>query len=296
MQFEGLLILERHDGKAGRTAVPTASWSAEHTELCRQHGVTQLQLNVSQGWLGGSIEFLSSLPEVQSIQFIGCGVVDLTPLRTLPNLEELRLDAPVIGFDFTTLTRLKHCFLSWSGSVKSILQCEYLTALDVSGPKLKDLEELATLQRLEVLTIRSSPLSSLIGIAKLPCLRQLSLIYLRKLQSLEPLSECHELTSLQIHGCKNIGSLEALSSLSQLEALTIENCGTVESLQPIAKLPNLSGLNFIDTIIRDGDIGCLLDNKKLTRIHFDNHRHYSHTRREWHQARWPGQDWVQALT
>jgi hypothetical protein len=134
------------------------------------------------------------------------------------------------------------------------------------------------------------------GISKLGRLRQLSLIYLRKLQSLEPLVECHELTSLKIHGCKKVDSLEPMSKLTKLKDIAIENCSTVDSLRPIAKLPELCGLNFIDTNIRDGDIGCLLSNKKLTRIHFDNHRHYSHTRRQWHQERWPGQDWVAGLT
>ena len=103
-----------------------------------------------------------------------------------------------------------------------------------------------------------------------------------RLTSLKGIETLANLEELEIHTCRGIGSIEEVGSLSHLQKLHLDNDGDIESLKPLEKLNSLVSLSFYEsTNILDGDLSPLLHHQKsLSRVSFQNRRHYSHRREE----------------
>jgi hypothetical protein len=70
-------------------------------------------------------------------------------------------------------------------------------------------------------------------------------------------------------------------SLLCLKKLFLNNCGDIQSLRPIQSLKDLEWVIFYEsTNVLDGDLTPILHLKKLSRLSFQNRRHYSHKREE----------------
>jgi len=86
---------------------------------------------------------------------------------------------------------------------------------------------------------------------------------------------------LNIDTCKAIDSIEEVGSLPRLRKLNLNNDGNIESLKP---LDNLKGLELVvfyeSTNILDGDLTPLWRQKNLSRVSFQNRKHYSHKRED----------------
>src|SRR5262249_11900376 len=119
------------------------------------------------------------------------------------------------------------------------------------------------------------------GLRPLARLRSLRLANLKRLQSLAGLEALTNLEELEIHTCRAFTSIEEVGALSRLRKLLLNNDGKIASLKPIDKLSDLQWVLFYEsTNIVDGDLSPLLRLKKLSRLSFQNRRHYSHRREE----------------
>ena len=73
--------------------------------------------------------------------------------------------------------------------------------------------------------------------------------------------------------------------MSRLRKLHVSNANEIESLKPLEKLSGLEWVTFVEsTDIRDGDLSPLLRQKNLSRVSFQNRRHYSHSREDFGAA------------
>jgi Leucine-rich repeat (LRR) protein len=113
----------------------------------------------------------------------------------------------------------------------------------------------------------------------------LRLANLRRLTSLAGIEALTNLEELDIHTCRKIRSIEPVGYLSRLRKFYLNNDGDIESLKPLAKLNELEWvLLYESTNILDGDLSPLLGQKNLSRIAFQNRRHYSMRREEFRVA------------
>lgn len=145
----------------------------------------------------------------------------------------------------------------------------------------KDIVPFMRLINLESLAIFNARVENLLGFGTLKKLRSLRLANLKRLTSLAGIEGLENLQELDIHTCRAIGSIEQISSLSQLQKLYLNNDGDIESLKPIDKLTGLEAVLFYEsTNILDGDLSPLKRQQNLSRISFQNRRHYSHRREE----------------
>jgi hypothetical protein len=64
----------------------------------------------------------------------------------------------------------------------------------------------------------------------------------------------------------------------------VNNCGDIETLKPLSRLTSLEWVTFSEsTNIVDGDLSSLFQ-MRLSRIAFQNRRHYSHKREAFHPS------------
>ena len=76
-------------------------------------------------------------------------------------------------------------------------------------------------------------------------------------------------------------SIDEIGRLTRLMRLFLNNIGPLASLAPLDQLTNLEWMTFDgSTNILDGDLSPLTRLPHLSRVAFQNRRHYSHTRKE----------------
>jgi hypothetical protein len=89
---------------------------------------------------------------------------------------------------------------------------------------------------------------------------------------------------LNIEACRAVGSIDEVGSLSRLRKFHLNNNGEIASLKPLKTLSALESVVFWEsTNIRDGDLSILVQ-KNLSRVSFQNRRHYSHSREDFGAA------------
>ena len=131
----------------------------------------------------------------------------------------------------------------------------------------------------------NAPVNNLHGLSPLKHLKYLRLANLRRLTSLAGIEGLAALEELNIDTCRAIGSIDEIGSLSRLRKLHLSNAGEIESLKPLEKLSGLEWVTFVEsTNIRDGDLSPLVHQKNLSRVSFQNRRHYSHRREDFGTA------------
>lgn len=284
------------DGDSGKRLILKGPWNEEVERVFLNEQVEELELRDVYGWNDSSLYFLKSISKsLKTLCIQSDRTIELQEIESLRNLRHIGL---FCKFDrkmnFEDLP-LESCSLFWSPKVKSILKCRSLKELWISRYSNGDLSALFKLEELESLHLVQGSVRSLTGIEHLKNLRTIYLERLTKLEDLEGLEHCSSVSYLLIDVCKKIGSLETLGGLKSLEHLFVSNCGEIESLHPLLSLRNLKSLDFAEsTKILDGDLGALLSMPKLAHLNFANRKHYSHTRREWHMAKFPDQDWAKA--
>ena len=178
------------------------------------------------------------------------------------------------------------CGLEWRPKSESLFSCTTLRKLFVNRYKKKDVDAFSTLVNLESLTILNAPVGNLFGLGPLKRLRYLRLGNLRRLASLAGVESLAALEELNVDTCSRVSSINEVSSLSRLRKLHLSNDGEIKSLKPLAKLNRLEWVTFAEsTNIRDGDLSPLIGLKEnLSRVSFQNRRHYSHRREDFGAA------------
>jgi len=275
------------DGEYGRRAVITSAWSPEMSRYLLAHDVLELELNYAKGWRGNDLSFLKELPQLRAFKIIDhFGLPYVEPIHYLHELRALDVQTYCkTPIRFSEFPQLEDCGLEWRPKCESLFSCTTLKKLFVNCYKAKDVDSFSNLVNLEWLAILNAPVHNLRGLTPLKRLRYLRLANLRRLTSLAGIEELAALEELNIDTCRAIGSIGEVGSLSRLRKLHVSNANEIESLKPLEKLSGLEWVTFVEsTNIRDGDLSPLLRQKNLSRVSFQNRRHYSHRREDFGAA------------
>lgn len=279
----GTLTFE--DGRYGRRAVLYAEWSEGLEKQLKEHEVVELELNMAKGWRGADLSFLTRLSFLEAFDILDLTIEDVTPIHALHKLRRLGLTTYCsTEIRFSEFPLLETCGIEWRPKAKSLFDCKTLKSLFVNRYKGKDTEPFSNLTNLESLAILNAPIASLHGLSSLGKLKSLRLGALRRLDSLRGIENLKALEVLDINTCRLVNSLAEVGSLFQLRKLFVNNCGDIESLKPLSRLTSLEWVTFSEsTNIVDGDLSSLFQ-MRLSRVAFQNRRHYSHKREAFHAS------------
>jgi Leucine-rich repeat (LRR) protein len=274
--------LQIENGLYGQRAVATGEWSEQMSGYLRDHGIVDLELNSGKGWRGSDLSFLANLPHLKSFKIIDFRISSVEPIHNLQELRTLEVTTYCqTEIRFLAFPQLEECALEWRPGATSIFECKQLKKLFVNRYDGEDVVPFLKLINLESLAILNAPVGNLRGLSALTRLRVLRLANLKRLKSLAGIEGLTELEELEIHTCRSIGSVEEIGFLSQLRRLYLNNDGCIDSLKPLGRLRHLESVLFYEsTNILDGDLSPLLLQGGLSRVSFQNRRHYSHKRED----------------
>jgi len=182
------------------------------------------QIDISSYRFISTLEPLSKLTELKTINISGTHVDDLTFIRNLTRLESLNISETYI----TSLDPLRHAI--------------HLKNLDAANTKISDLAPFQAYPALERLNLSGSEITDLAHLSTLALLRDLR-INNTAIADLSPLAAGSQLEVLDISGTM-VTSLDALRQLTRLERLHADD-SKITDLSPLAGLINLQYL-FID--------------------------------------------------
>jgi hypothetical protein len=274
--------VELEEGRHGRRAVITSTWSDAILEWLVEADIAELELNWAKGWAGRDLSFLPRLPRLRSLAIVDRWLSSVEPIHALHELRHLGLNviSSRTKLDFSAFPHLRECTFSWLPGTRSLFECTTLETLALRGYRGLDFAPFGDLRNLEWLDIYRAPFVDLKGVGGLKKLRTLHLGDLRRLASLSDLERAIELEWLFFQSCRGIHAIDEVRHLSGLQNFDLDKCGDIASLTPLRDLPNLRRVSFVETNIVDGDLSFLVNKPGLQRISFGNRRHYSHRREE----------------
>jgi hypothetical protein len=274
--------IEFENGKYGLHAVLKSAWSEQIAKEIRTHQCQELEINHAKGWCGDNLYFLSLCPWLKAFKIIDFKIRSVEPIHELHDLRALEVMTYCnTELQFSAFPQLEECALEWRIKAESLFNCGGLKHLFVNSYSGKNLASFSRLEKLESLAILNAPIISLDGISSLRNLRSLRLANLKKLQSLKGIEVLTNLEELEIHTCRQITSISEIAALLNLRKLHLNNDGQIVSLKPIDAINNLESVLFYEsTNIVDGDLSPLMRQKNLSRVSFQNRRHYSHKRED----------------
>ncbi|HKS80181.1 MAG TPA: hypothetical protein VJR23_01630 [Candidatus Acidoferrales bacterium] len=275
--IEGITL---EDGKYGKRAVATSVWSGEITDFLVDRGIKELELNDGKGWRGSDLSFLAKLPNLHALTIIDLKIPSVEPVHLLPELRALEIITYCkTEIRFEVFSHLEECALEWRPRAVSLFDRTTLKRLFINRYDGKAVDRFANLVGLESLAILNAQVDNVRALGALTNLRSLRLANLKRLTSLEGIEHLVNLEELEIHTCRAIGSIEQLSALSRLRRLNLNNDGNIKTLRPLEGLTSLESVIFYEsTNVVDGDLTPLLRGKHLSRVSFQDRRHYSHRR------------------
>ncbi len=281
LRIEGVRREDRYlirTGELGETVILAQDRITQTLAFMKERSYDRLEVNRTLGYPSPDLSPVTAFSFLTGFSLIH-GPVDIAPFRGLPGLTQLAIRAHVIApFDFACLPNLLACRLHWWPGAKSVFTCTGLKSLDLDYYKHKSIGPLREFNRIEHLGISNSPLEDLTAIAEMPPLRELELINLGKLSTLDALKPQTQLRRLEIDGSRKLTEISALAGMTQLRSLHLCNAGRIKSLKPLQKLQHLQQLfMWEDTNVQDGDMRVLLELPELRLVAFANRRHYTHT-------------------
>jgi hypothetical protein len=274
--------IQLEDGVYGRRAVITSTWSNDMADYLLANKVVELELNDGKGWRGDDLSFLEKLPQLKAFKILDFTISSVEPIHFLPALASLEVITYCRSeIRFGAFPLLEECALEWRPKAASLFDHAKLKRLFVNRYSGVDFTSLARLVKLESLAVLNAPLENLFAIGSIRNLRCLRLAGLKRLASLAGIEGLEKLEELEVHTCRSIQSIEQVGCLTRLKKLSLNNDGRIESLKPLNRLNGLESVLFYEsTNILDGDLSPLLRQDHLSRVSFQNRRHYSHRREE----------------
>ena len=196
-----------------------------------------------------TLEPLSELTELQTLNISGTNINDLSPLRNANKLKVLKAANTRID----DLSPLKYDIM--------------LEELDVANTDVNNLSVLEILSNLEKLNINNTRISAIDEIKNCP---NMAYLYAEgtRISSLTPLADLQHLTVLNINNTQ-VNNLGPLSNLPSLQSLKISQT-RVSSLKPLQEVRSLKELYCSNTPIND--LSPLNNHRFLSKIYCDNTR------------------------
>ena len=264
----------------------TISIESDRIEECmsyyKSQGLTRVSVSPLMGYSRLNLEFLKDYPFIRGVSLPDASGIDINGLGFLEDsLEYLLVANNRQALDLGRFGKLKELRADWHSRLGITSACRQLRILDLSKykPSTKDLNELASLPKLEDLSIVQSPLTSINGIGRFYLLRRLELSYLTKLESVAGIKELSgsELEILECEKCKKIGDHASVRSVPSLRVVRFNDCGEMPSLGFLNGMPHIEDFRFVNTNVIDGDLRPLL---RLKSTGFFKKKHYSHSPEE----------------
>ncbi|MCR5014296.1 MAG: hypothetical protein K6A28_05950 [Bacteroidales bacterium] len=194
-----------------------------------------------------TLDPLTELSDLTTLNISGTNTNDLTPLRNANKLQVLKLAETYIG----DLTPLKYDIM--------------IHELDVAATQVNDLSILSSLNRIEKLNISETYVSTLKDLEHCPNLRYL-IAEGSKISNIQPVSKLEVLQALDISGT-NVRDLSPIAGLKSLQSLKISKT-PVSNLEALRDLENLKELYCSNTSVKD--LSPLQGHRRLSKIYCDN--------------------------
>ena len=180
------------------------------------------------------------------------GVTDLTPLASLPHLQELSIvDAtPSSLAPLVKNTELRRLDIPHGVDLAPLPKLTWLTYVEIDCRNAACIAAVAKLPKLTTLGLRAEDLdaTALAPIATLTTLQDLTLMdtALVDLSLIAPLTK---LTKLNLQGNAKLKNIDGLTAFPELSWLTIENGNGAKDARVLSKLPKLTTLYAEDTLL-----------------------------------------------
>jgi Leucine-rich repeat (LRR) protein len=272
-------------GRFGTRAVLNRPWCSSFLPLLQEKEIAELELNDGKGWHGESIEFIRKFPNLKALDIIDFRIQSVEPVHDLNQLRTLTiLTYCKTRLQFSNFPFLEECSLEWRQGAESLFDSVQLKELFVNRYKGRDLRSFSKLHNLVSLILLGASIASLAGIEALTKLNRLRLGDLRRLQSLTGIENLTALERLNVGTCRKIGGIDQVARLSNLREFFLNNDGPIASLKPLDSISGLETVTFSEsTNVLDGDLSPLARQPHLSRVSFQNRRHYSHRREDFWQ-------------
>lgn len=224
-----------------------------------------------------SLDFLADYTFLRKLH-IGCiHDQDYSFLKKLHHLEDVSIQISTSDknpIDLSAQIELKNLWLHWrKGKILGLNNCKKLKDLRISEFNEKNLTVLPNFTDLEFLSIKTSSIQSLEGLAGMSNLKSIILGNCRKLQDISSISEARKLVALELNKCPSVRNLDALSALKDLEKLQLVNMSHIESIQVVKNLTKLQSLGLIEnTNVLDGDLSPA---RGIAQVSSRNREHYN---------------------
>jgi hypothetical protein len=199
-----------------------------------------------------SIDGLNYLSDkLRTLGFGGTRKFSLSILERFPNLTNFSVGRPV--HDLEVITTLRN--LRWVGLGGTL--------------KLTNLDILAELPQLMIVSLESGRCPDLSALASLPELQMLDISSMPTVQDtdLAPIADCVELKHLELYSLPHITALPNLSRLTNLHGAYLETMRSLNSLAGLAAAPNLTYLKVTDDKITPEIFGSLQGHPTLKHVY-----------------------------
>lgn len=212
---------------------------------------------ISVGWNFGGYSKLE--PYAENIRWLWSpsDEISLKDIGVLTNLERIDL---VVGsewehFDYRDLPKLTTFRCKDAQKLNpTLLNCPTLQNLEIySCRKLNSIELLYSLENIESMIIRGSPIKDLKGIEKFQKLTELRMANCRSLLDISALSSLPDLKILELYNNIKMQNLDVIHNLYDLRALFIINSRLVTQ-ESLSYLSDMHYLKYVDVFIRTNSI------------------------------------------
>jgi len=236
---EGLRSLSRL-----RVLIYPLSRRGGQDEIDVLRGLNQLrELGISPLLRGLDVTPLTTCTGLTSLRLVTMEKIDMAPLASLSNLEDLLLDGTTKNLAaIGCLTRLRSLSVTFNNrvSLKWFSNLQNIEKFSFVGSRLSDFDMLRMFPRLSFLDLRNTNIDSL--------------TYLEKTTGLE---------TLELGLCRKLESLDGIERLTALGRLDIDELRSIPSIRPLAALRHLRRLNMRDTRVVDGNLSPLMQLSEL---------------------------------
>lgn len=264
----------------GTRVIINGFWDDSYIDLINKKNVDEIELNDGKGWNGESVDFLKNFPNLKSLIIIDLRIKSIDSIYYLKKLNNLELITYCKdSINFQTFPELERCNFEWIRHSESLFELSKLKSLFINNYTEKNDDSFSNLTNLIELSIFNSKIENMFGIFKLKNLEKLRIANLKKIESIKGIDQLVELQDLEIQKCRAINSISDIFQLEKLKNLHLIDIGNVISFKGIENLHRLETLIFYEsTNIVDGDLLPITKLKKLSKISFQNRKHYSHKR------------------
>jgi Leucine-rich repeat (LRR) protein len=270
-----LTPLGEHHHAVQFTNALTADEYKQVATLLAPHPTVELRVYDSMDQSIRNLDFLQHFPAVRyfAADSLSTRLESIDGLGYLQNLRGLTLDKPTNTLSLAALRHLPHLNdLYLNGPVRDLevlAELTHLQVLTLRSLTLPDLAILATLTRLWRLTLEYGGTNDLDGLSEIQGLQQLELSRVRALSNLSPISDAINLQFLSLTDQQQVTQLPYLSKLTQLETIHLGNLRGLTDLRPLLTAPALRYLAVEGRHLEPDHIKPLSQHRTLTHAGID---------------------------